>query len=127
MIEVGIQIRAAALLHGFDGEQRRKCGVAVVTDAARKKSVVAANRFVGPEAVGPVAERRLLVEVSIKYGRAVARGGGRDRHDEDRCTTVETMDDDIEIGEPSSQGPVRKQFYCAIDVSVDDPFSVEAR
>ncbi len=135
MIEVGLQVRAAALLtgfdqhdaatvgnvvrlHRFDGEQRRKCGIAVVADAAREEPVIAANRFVGPEAVGPVAERRLLVEVSVKYGRAVARGGGRDRHDEHRRTTFETMNFDFEIGETSRQGPVRKQFYRAIDVSV---------
>ena len=113
-------------LHRLDGEQRRERRVAVVADAPGVEAIVAAHRVVGSEPVGPVAERRLLVEVTVQHGRTVARRGGGDGHDEDRRATVEPLDLHVEIGEGSRERPVRQQFDGAVDVSVLDPVSVES-
>ena len=138
IVEVGLEVRAAALLagldqddaaavgdvvglHRLDGEQRGEGGVAVVADAAREEAIVAANRLVRSEAVGPVAERRLLVEVSVEDGGAVARGRRGDGDDQDRRAIFEPVDLDVEVGEGPRERPVREQFDGAVDVAVAGP------
>ena len=82
LVEVGIEVRAAALLRGLDEDEASRMGrarrferlereqgaedrVAVISCAAAEEQLVAPHRLVGAEALAPVAQRRLLVEMAV--------------------------------------------------------------
>ena len=123
VVQVRLEVGTAALLTGFDqhdaaavgdavgfhrldGEQGGERRVAVVGDAARVDPVAAAHRLEGRQALGPVAEGRLLVEVTVEHGRAVARRRRGDGDDEDRRAVAESADLDVEVGDFSRERPV---------------------
>ena len=65
--------------------------------------------------------------VPVEHRRAVARSRRGDGDDQDRRAVVEAMDLDVEVGEASSERPIREQLDRPIDVPVLDPLGVEAR
>jgi len=77
-------VLGALALERPDPEQRNEDRVPVVRHAARVEAVAAAHGLERPEAVGPVTERRLLVEVPVEDDGARVRPGRRDVDDEHR-------------------------------------------
>ena len=142
LVEVRLEIGAAALLarfddddatsvgnavrlHGLDGAECGEEGVAIIRDAARVEAIAASNRDEGFESFGPVTERGLLVEVSIEHdGGAVARGGV-DGDDEGGRATFETMNGHAKTGELASARPRGHQLSGFFEMAVLYPLGVE--
>src|SRR5450631_608594 len=112
-VEVGLEVGTAALFARLDQhnattvgnlvclkrlyrEQGTEGRVAVVGDAASEDTVAAAYGNEGIETLGPVPERRLLVEVTVEHGGTRARGRRLDGHAQHRRAVLQTVDHHVE-------------------------------
>ena len=145
-VDVGGQVRAAALLagldehdaarvgaagglDGFDGGEAGKGGIAVVRAPTPVQPVGLADRLPGPEAGAPAGHLGLLVEVAVeqhgvggRLGRVARRGHV---HHDERREAREPLDLDRQPGQVARRTPRPDELDGAVHVPVVGPGRIE--
>ena len=114
---------------GFERRRRRVTGVAVVDRATAVQAAVTNHRRPRPEALGPAADRGLLVEVPVHQdGPAIRRArGGRDVDEQQRGAALELDDLEDSAGQVAAGDPASDVLDRGGEVAVRGPLGVEGR
>src|SRR6202035_5849234 len=108
----------------FQGQECRKGRITVIGDAAGVEAIFATHGYIGSQALRPVAQRRLLVEVPIENDGGVIVVGRLHGDQEHRRTVVESHDVYARVVETAAACPLGQVLRGGVHVAVLRPVRV---